>query len=167
MPVHPVSSSTSLRTGEPVVPEARAGGDVGATGDDTLRLASILVSGLPAMLGTDDEPTTYTVPVVFTRQVTHPEKTAIEGRDSTQRLAERGYPRVTLKVSDRRLLIGNTTLGQLRDGLAHELVALLTDIDGDLSEQRGREDAEAVARESAAADRAASVQHLVEEIRFV
>lgn len=138
-----------------------------ATGDDTLRLASILVSGLPAMLGTDDEPTTYTVPVVFTRQVTHPEKTAIEGRDSTQRLAERGYPRVTLKVSDRRLLIGNTTLGQLRDGLAHELVDLLTDIDGDLSEQRGREDAEAVARESAAADRAASVQHLVEEIRFV
>jgi hypothetical protein len=165
MPVQAVPLST-LSDSEPVVPQARAGAGA-APGDDTLRLASILISGLPAMLGTDDEPTMYTVPVVFTRQVTHPEKTEIEGPGSTHRLAERGYPRVTLKVSDRRLLIGNTTLQQLRDGLAHELVALLSDIDGDLSEQRGRQDAAAALRESAAADRAESLRHLVEEIRFV
>ncbi len=135
-------------------------------GTSTLRLASILTSGLPAMLGTDEAPATYTVPAVFSRQVSAPEKAAIHGPAAARRLAEIGYPRVTLRVSDRRLLIGNTSLHELRDGLAHELAVLLGDIDRDLGEEHDQREADAVLRRSAEAERAAGVQRLVEEIRF-
>lgn len=146
---------------------APAEGELAAPRVGTLRLGSILTSGLPAMLGTDDAPKTYTVPAIFTRQVSPSEKSAIQSADSTRRLADRGYPRVTLKVSDRRLLIENTCLDQLRSGLAHEVATLLSDIEDVLNQQRDLRAAAAVVRLSAETDRAASIQHLVEGIRFV
>lgn len=42
-----------------------------------LRLVSVLVSGLPTALGTVDEPVRYTVPAVFSRQVTPRERALV------------------------------------------------------------------------------------------
>ncbi|MCG7287192.1 hypothetical protein MHY85_14590 [Cellulomonas sp. ACRRI] len=137
-----------------------------APGEDALRLGSILTSGLPALLETSQAPTQYTVPVVFSRQVSVPEKTAIEGPESVRRLTERGYPQVTLQVSDRRLLIGHTSLEQLQEGLAHELALLLVDIGRTVSRQRDERAAEALARQSAEADRAVDVQRSVDRVVF-
>lgn len=145
----------------PAVRSAPAGTDA-----TTLRLTSVLVAGLPAALGTPDAPKTYTVPAVFARQVSTGERAAIHSPDSTQWLAERGFPGVTLSVSDRRLLIGGTSLDQLRDGLAHELAVLLLTIDHDLTEQRDQRDADALVRLSAEADRSSEVKRIAEGIRF-
>jgi len=137
-----------------------------ATGEQPLRLSSILTSALPALLGTSQAPTQYTVPAVFSRQVSVPEKTAIEGPETARRLTESGYPQVTLQVSDRRLLIGHTSLEQLEEGLAHELAATLTDIGRAVSRQRDQRAAEATARQSAESDRAVDVQRSVDRIVF-
>lgn len=137
-----------------------------ATTEDTLRLSSILTSGLPALLGTSQAPTQYTVPVVFSRQVSVPEKTAIEGPETVRRLTERGYPQVTLHVSDRRLLIGHTNLEQLEEGLAHELTLLLTDIGQAVSRQRDERAAAAAVRQSAESDCAIDVKRAVDRIVF-
>ncbi|WP_454049859.1 hypothetical protein [Cellulomonas sp. Marseille-Q8402] len=135
-------------------------------GEEQLRLTSVLSGGLPATLGTPDAPTLYTVPAVFSRQVSGAERLAIQAPESVRRLADAGYPRVTLDVADRRLLIGSTNLDQLRGGLAHELAELLRDIDRTLADQRERREAEALVARSTEADRAADVQDLVDEIRF-
>ncbi|MET0433700.1 MAG: hypothetical protein ABW025_05985 [Cellulomonas sp.] len=137
-----------------------------ATGEQPLRLDSILTSALPALLGTSQAPTQYTVPAVFSRQVSVPERTAIEGPETVRRLAERGYPQVTLQVSDRRLLIGRTNLDQLENGLAHEIALALTDIGRAVSRQRDERAAAATARQSAESDRAGVVQRSVDRIVF-
>lgn len=136
-----------------------------ATGG-ALRLTSILTSGLPALLGTGQAPTRYTVPVVFSRQVSVPEKTAIEGPETVRRLAARGYPQVTLQVSDRRLLVGHTSLEELEEGLAHELTLLLADIGRAVSRERDERAAAAAVRQSAESDRAVDVQRAVDRIVF-
>ncbi|WP_147794188.1 hypothetical protein [Cellulomonas sp. Y8] len=137
-----------------------------ATSEQPLRLASILTSALPALLGTSQAPTQYTVPAVFSRQVSVPEKTAIEGPETVRRLTERGYPQVTLQVSDRRLLIGRTSLEQLEDGLAHEIALTLTDIGRAVARERDERAAAATARQSVEADRAVDVQRSVDRIVF-
>ena len=55
-----------------------------------LRLVSILVSGLPAELGTADEPPRYTVPAVFSRQVTAEERARIEAPATASALSAHG-----------------------------------------------------------------------------
>lgn len=141
-------------------------GDVVDGGGQQLRLTSVLSGGLPATLGNPGAPTLYTVPAVFSRQVSAAERLAIQAPEAVRRLADAGYPRVTLDVADRRLLIGSTNLGELRDGLAHELAELLRDIDRTLAEQRDQRDAAELVARSAEADRASDVQDLVDEIRF-
>ncbi|GEL47019.1 hypothetical protein CHO01_21350 [Cellulomonas hominis] len=137
-----------------------------AAGEQPLRIVSILTSALPALLGTSQAPTRYTVPAVFSRQVSVPERTAIEGPETARRLTERGYPQVTLQVSDRRLLIGHTSLEQLEEGLAHELAVALVDIGRAVSRQRDERAAAAAVRQSAESERAVVVQRSVDRIAF-
>ncbi|MBN9167080.1 MAG: hypothetical protein J0I07_39475 [Myxococcales bacterium] len=59
---------------------------------EPLRLVSILVSGLPVELGTPDEPATYTVPAVFSRQVTAAERARLEDPDTARRPSPPGRP---------------------------------------------------------------------------
>jgi hypothetical protein len=132
------------------------------SGAQPLRLVSVLVSGLPAELGTSAAPARYTVPVVFSRQVTPEERARIEDPALARRLSEQVGVRLELAVSDRRLLVKNTSLAELRDGLASALAAALRDLDAQLgAEQSARDDeasrrgleeharADAVAREAA------------------
>ena len=136
-----------------------------------LHLLSVLATGLPLQLGTPDEPAAYTVPAVFSRQVSQSERARIEDPATARGLcaqigAPTDGPALRLVVADRRLLIENTTLAQLRDGLAAALAAMLRDLAGDL---RTRASERAVAAEALAVDerqRAAATHAAVESIRF-
>lgn len=138
-----------------------------STGD--LHLLSILESGLPAELGTADEPATYTVPVVFSRQVSRDERARIEDPATARRLAEQigaTGPPLRLAVSDRRLLVENTNLDQLRDGLAAALAAMLRDLGGEL---RAASDERAVAADARVVEerrRSDATHAAVSTIRF-
>lgn len=158
---------TAVQTGPASAAEPlAAGGEAPPLDDEVLHLRSVLVSGLPVELGTDAAPDTYTVPAVFSRQVTVGEREAIEHPDTTQRLAELGYPEVTLTVSDRRLLINHTSLTQLKDGLAAAVAAVLRDIDQVLAEQQEHRDHDAFVSRTSEAERVARVQQAADEVTF-
>lgn len=131
-----------------------------------LRLVSVLVSGLPTALGTVDEPVRYTVPAVFSRQVTPRERALIEDPATAHRLSEQAGHELTLTVSDRRLLIEGTTLAELQGGLAAALAATLREIDRELGAERAQLSAAADARDSEERDRAAAVAAAAAAVRF-
>jgi hypothetical protein len=139
--------------------------------DLDLHLRSVLESGLPAQLGTVDEPATYTVPVVFSRQVTASERARIEDPETARRLSIQTGARpkgasLKLVVSDRRLLVENTTLDELRDGLAGALSTMLEEMGHDLRSESADRAAVAQARAVEEARRAAVVHAAVETIHF-
>ncbi|MDT0167144.1 hypothetical protein Q9R32_16450 [Actinotalea sp. AC32] len=131
-----------------------------------LRLTSVLASGLPAEVGTPDEPRRYTVPAVFSRQVGPREKAYLEDPSTARRLAADGHPGVELRVSDRRLLIGNTTLAELRDGLATRIAGLLREMGDAMAEEQTRLDDERSERLVHEQERAAAVTAMAADIRF-
>lgn len=137
-----------------------------AAAPDGLRLVSILVSGLPASLGTPDEPAGYTVPAVFSRQVTAAEKARIEDPATARSLAPHAGTGLSLEVSDRRLLIKGTTLAELQGGLAAALAAALREIDRELGVEQARATADAEVRHADERDREAVVAAAVAAIRF-
>jgi hypothetical protein len=99
--------------------------------DGMLGVGSILVASLPAALLTDDAPDRYTVEGVFTRKPSREEIAAILSPETRDRLSEDGYSTVEVTVSDRRLVISNTNLEELRSGLATLIAEILFDIDTD------------------------------------
>lgn len=140
-----------------------------ARGDSrALRLVSILASGLPIELGTPEEPALYTVPVVFSRQVTAAERKVIEDPETARRLIEATgiEPGLTLTVDDRRLLIHNTSLRLLKDGLASAIGRMLQQLGSDLLAEQDRAAASAEARLSHERTRAAMVATDAAEISF-
>lgn len=136
------------------------------TAPDTLRLVSVLISGLPTELGTPDEPARYTVPAVFSRQVTPGERALIEDPATALRLSRYADTNLALTVSDRRLLIKNTSLTQLRDGLAAALAAALRDIDRNLNAERALASAQAEASDAEERTRAAAVTAAARAVHF-
>lgn len=135
---------------------------------EELRLLSVLESGLPPELGTAHEPPTYTVAIVFSRQVTREEKARIEAPETARRLAaESGAdPSLRLAVSDRRLLVEHTTLDQLRDGLATALAATMREIGTELRAERTARAADAEVRSVEERRRSSAVHDAVSSIRF-
>lgn len=140
-----------------------------ARGDSrALRLLSILDSGLPIELGTPEEPTLYTVPVVFSRQVTAAEREVIEDSETARRLvrATGADPGLTFTVDDRRLLIHNTSLRLLKDGLASAIGRMLQELGSELTAEQDRATATAEARISSERTRSALVAREAAEISF-
>ncbi len=134
-----------------------------------LRLMSVLESGLPARLGTPEEPAAYTVPLVFSRQVSPAERLRIEDPDTARRLTEqtgRTGPDLRLSVSDRRLLVESTTLEELRDGLADALSTMLLDLGTELRRASAEREVAAEARTAHEQQRSAAVHATVATIRF-
>jgi hypothetical protein len=133
-----------------------------------LRVVSILASGLPATLRTPDEPSLYTVPAVVSRQVTAQERARIEDPETARLLAaEVGLaPGLELSVSDRRLLIGNTTLTQLDQGLAAAIGRMLVRLEDELLEAKDVRDQAAAEHQSDELERLAAIAHQAEQIRF-
>lgn len=88
----------------------------------------ILVDELPRTLGTVEAPERYVVAALFTRRPLPQELDLLRDPSVGERLAAAGYPRVTLGTSDRRLLIGNTNLHELKAGLASTIGTILDEI---------------------------------------
>ncbi|WP_433673622.1 hypothetical protein [Microbacterium gorillae] len=133
----------------------------------TLGLRSVLVGSLPATLMTDHSPSRYSVETSFTRQPDHDEVTGLLGTRTLEVLADAGYPEVRLAVADRRLIISNTTLEELRDGLASLLADRLAEISSEIQDLRAA--AAAHWREAAVIEesRVAAVTALAESVAFL
>jgi len=161
--------STTLKTAadhsgppiEPTFDDARAD-------PRALRLVSVLASGLPAELGTPAGPALYTVPAVFSRQVTAAERARIEDPETAHRLAEAtgAGPGLVLAVDDRRLLIHNTSLRQLKDGLAAAIGRMLQELGRDLFAEQDRVAAATELRQAGERDRSEAVAREAAEISF-
>lgn len=133
-----------------------------------LRLTSVLASGLPSELGTPAEPALYTVPAVFSRQVTPAERARIEDPATAALLAEAAHigPGLELTVADRRLLIANTNLAQLKNGLAAAIAAMLDRLGQELLTEQDRQVAAAEILRSGESARLATVARAAAEIEF-
>jgi hypothetical protein len=110
--------------------------DFAVHADSALSLSGVLAAALPHDLGTAQGPTRYTVPAVFSRRPQPREVDLLHGAGTKQRLADAGYSDVELRVSDRRLLITNTNLVDLKAGLAHLVGAVLRDISAQAAQER-------------------------------
>ncbi|KQQ86705.1 hypothetical protein OVA06_13240 [Pseudarthrobacter sp. SL88] len=104
--------------------------------DAALTLSGVLASALPHDLHTAQGPTRYTVPAVFSRRPQPREIDLLRGSGVRQELADAGYSHIDLSVSDRRLLIGNTNLAELKSGLAHLVGNILAGVSAQASKER-------------------------------
>lgn len=138
----------------------------GAPQEVVLSLRGVLDTALPPELGTERAPDRYTVAAVFSRRVHPQEQALIEEPAVRQRLADRGWPGIELTVADRRLLIANTSLAMLEDGLAGEIAAVLRDVNEQIAAERTRKAAEADAWRADEERRAAAVRIEAERVRF-
>lgn len=109
--------------------------DSAVRADSALTLSGVLASALPHDLGTAQGPTRYTVPAVFSRRPLPRETDLLHGEGTKRRLAEAGYSDVDIHVSDRRLLVTNTNLADLKSGLAHLLGSILRDISAQAAQE--------------------------------
>ncbi|KUR63488.1 MULTISPECIES: hypothetical protein [Paenarthrobacter] len=101
-----------------------------------LTLSGVLASALPHDIGTAKGSALYTVPAVFSRRPEPRELDLLHSSDLARRLADAGYSEVKLRVSDRRLLITNTNLEELKAGLATLVGTILREISEQASLER-------------------------------
>jgi len=134
--------------------------------DDVLGLGAVIVGSLPATLFTQDAPDRYLVEAVFSRRPQREEIEAILGNETRTCLSDNGYRTVEVSVSDRRLGIANTSLEELRDGLAAVLAERLSAISTEV--WRRREIATARFQEAPEREqkRAAAVAALADSVTF-
>jgi hypothetical protein len=137
-----------------------------AKGTEALRLRGVLDTALPHELGTPEAPDRYTVTAVFTRRVSEQERHLIEHASVRQTLAEGGYPGVGLEVADRRLLITDTNLAMLENGLAGVIAGVLRHIDHQLETERLEQVRQADEWRVVEMERAARVKAEAERVRF-
>jgi len=134
--------------------------------DSPLTLSGILASALPNDLGTARAPSRYVVPVVFSRRPEPRELDLLQGSSISRRLDEAGYSDVELRVSDRRLLITNTNLMDLKSGLAQLLGIILNEVttqaDGERAERAEELDALGIIEEQ----RLEAIRRAAAEIHF-
>lgn len=126
----------------------------------------ILVSELPASLGTPEAPERYVVTAVFSRRPDPLELEMLAGAGITEQLAADGYSGITLMSADRRLLIGNTNLHELESGLAQRIGELLADIGTLVAARRRSHDLERARLAEQETDRAAAIVKLANRISF-
>lgn len=132
----------------------------------TLTLSGVLAAALPHDLGTARGPASYTVPAVFSRRPEPRELDLLHHEDVGRRLADAGYSDVSLRVSDRRLLITNTNLQDLKSGLAHLIGTILADISRQASAERSNRAEELDALGRLEDQRVTAIQNLAAEIHF-
>lgn len=161
------SHGRSTPASPPGSPPASPPGDAGG-GSRALRLHAVLATGLPDELGTADAPALYTVPVVFSRQVSSAEQARIEDPETARRLVDvtGADPGLALVVEDRRLLIQNTNLRTLKDGLAAAVGQMLQQLGRDLVAEQDRLTAATELRQAGERERAEAVAREAAEISF-
>ena len=102
---------------------------------DPLALNGVVVSALPPELGTYHAPTRYTVTAVFTRRPETRELLLLGAPETRQKLDDAGYAAVELHVADRRLFITNTSLEELKQGLAEVIAELFAHISSTVQQE--------------------------------
>ncbi|PZF56791.1 hypothetical protein DEJ23_09610 [Curtobacterium sp. MCSS17_008] len=132
-----------------------------------LALTSVVASGLPQSIGAEGADRFYVVPAVFNRRPTAAEIAEISGPGTHARLSRAGYPDVSLRVEDRRLLIGNTNLGQLERGLAMSIANAIDEISETALEELRRKRESSDEAERARLAQARDVTLAAERIKFV
>ncbi|MDQ0147374.1 hypothetical protein [Pseudarthrobacter niigatensis] len=140
--------------------------DSAVRADSALSVSGVLASALPHDLGTAQGPTRYTVPAVFSRRPQPREVDLLHGAGTRQRLADAGYSDVELRVSDRRLLISNTNLVDLKAGLAHLVGLILRDISNQAAQERTDHSNELDALGLVEEERRGSLRRAAAEIHF-
>ncbi|MCH6472418.1 hypothetical protein [Sinomonas terrae] len=131
-----------------------------------LALTGVLASALRPDTGTAQGPARYTVPAAFSRRPEPREAELLNSADAARRLRAAGYPQVGLLVSDRRLLITDTSLGELKAGLAHAVAALLREVSEQCARERAQRTLELAALGRAEQDRLEALDAAAAEIRF-
>lgn len=133
----------------------------------TLALTSVVASGLPLDVGTMTAPWFYDVPAVFNRRPAPAEMDALRGSAGHAHLVKSGYPDVGMEVSDRRLIISHTNLGQLEQGLATVIANYVDTVSHAVLLERTRKDDAARLDLSERVDRAAEVVRVATRVRFI
>lgn len=134
--------------------------------ESALTLSGVLASALPHDLGTARGPSRYTVPAVFSRRPQPREIDLLHGVNTRRRLADAGYSDVELDVSDRRLLITNTNLAELKAGLAHLVGVILAEISSQASQERAQREEELDALGQLEEQRLEALRQAAAEIHF-
>ncbi|GAB3799050.1 hypothetical protein GCM10028798_11960 [Humibacter antri] len=135
--------------------------DIGVLG-----LRSVLVGSLPPALLTASAPERYAIEAVFTRRPEVEELAGILSPETRDFLTEHGHPTIELTISDRRLVIANTNLEELRDGLAALLGERLAEISVQVRAKRVIAAAQSKIASDLEQDRAAAVVKLAESVNF-
>ena len=133
--------------------------------DDSLHLTSVLASALPDTVGTAEEPATYTVPVVFSRQVTQRERKEIEDPAFVRWLPHAGHD-VRRAFSDRLLHNNNTHPDQGRQGRPADLAAGFRGVSERAASEEVQRSLEAATRRSAEQAQRERVATAAAGIRF-
>lgn len=131
-----------------------------------LTLSGVVAHLLPLTLATQDEPDRYTVLAAFDRRPLPREVALIQGRAAHEELADAGYGQVTLRVVDRRLEIGMTSLAELKSGLAARIASILHDASVLIGDQDDARIADLKLVGEREAHRAESVLHQAAEVVF-
>lgn len=131
-----------------------------------LEVGAVLADTLPPTLLTPEAPERYTVSAVFTRRPGRAEIDAIHDTHTRDALTAAGYPTAELRVSDRRLEIGNTNLQELTDGLAAAIAERLHVISRDTAAAHKRFEAELMKQSQRETDRAALVALAAAAVTF-
>lgn len=134
--------------------------------DDPLGLATIIMASLPPTLLTDASPERYTVEVDFTRPPLPDESRRLTGEGTKSLLSKRGYPRVFVAVSGRHLQICDTSLEELRDGLAAVLAECVSSATTSARIELRAESARARARAERERSRQEAVEVLAASVHF-
>lgn len=134
--------------------------------EQAIALNGVVASALPWNLRTAGEPSKYTVVVALSRRAEPYEIELVQDPSTVRRLHDAGYEDVRLAIAGRRLLVENTSLEQLRAGLAPELARIFRDISIAAQAQKGQRQSEFEAQVLLERDRREAVEALAEEIRF-
>lgn len=150
----------------PVMSTPSVGPDTTPDQFEPFAVDHILVDQLPASLGTVEAPERYTVTAIFTRRPLAQELDLLKDPAVDDQLAAAGYAHVGLSTSDRRLLITNTNLHELKQGLARTIGLILEDIGKRVSTTRSAQARDAAEVASRAAERASHVVDEASQIDF-
>jgi hypothetical protein len=126
----------------------------------------ILVTELPSTLGTIDAPERYSVSAVFSRRPLPQELGLLAGSEVADQLGAAGYERVSLSTADRRLIIGNTNLHELRHGLARVIGGILEEIGASVAQTRSAQERDAAELAERAAERAQGIVAEAAQVDF-
>jgi hypothetical protein len=132
--------------------------------ESTLRLTSVVA--VSRELYAADAPARYTVSAAFSRRVLPAEARLIKGPAAHERLTEQGYGHISLVLDEARLQIVNTSLEELKSGLASIIGSLIRDISEQTRREQEQRDEEVLSKQRADEARRQEIEALAHDISF-